>query len=99
MIITNAQGGYYGKSNKLTRSLFDEIRKRYNDAGYDLPKLIFWNVNSRTKTIPLIENELGVILLSGFSQNILKMVMSNNYNPYEVLIEILDSERYNAIKV
>ena len=94
-----AQGGYYGKSNKLTRSLFDEIRKRYNDAGYDLPKLIFWNVNSRTKTIPLIENELGVILLSGFSQNVLKMVMSNNYNPYEVLIEILDSERYNAIKV
>jgi len=94
-----AQGGYYSKSNALTRPLFDEIRKRYNDAGYDLPKLIFWNVNSRTKTIPLIENELGVTLISGFSQNVLKMVMSNKYNPYEVLIEVLDSERYKVIKV
>ncbi len=94
-----AQGGYYSKSNALTRPLFDEIRKRYNDAGYDLPKLIFWNVNSRTKTIPLIENELGVTLISGFSQNVLKMVMSNKYNPYGVLIEVLDSERYKAIKV
>lgn len=90
--------GYYN-SNRITKPLFDEIKERYNKAGYDLPKLIFWNVNSRTKTIPLIENELGVILFSGFSQNVLKMVMSNKYNPYEVLIETLDSERYEAIKV
>ena len=87
------------KSNELTKPLFDEIKKRYKNAGYNLPKLIFWNVNSRTKTIPLIENELGVTLVSGFSQNVLKMVMSNKYNPYEVLMEILDSERYNAITV
>ena len=94
-----AQRSYFSKSNELTKPLFDEIRKRYDNAGYNLPKLIFWNVNSRTKTIPLIENELGVTLLSGFSQNVLKMVMSNKYNPYEVLIEVLDSERYKAIKV
>ena len=81
----------------LTRSLFEEIGKKYEMAGYKLPKLIFWNVNSRTKAIPLTENELGVTLISGFSQNVLKMVMSNKYNPYEVLIEMLDSERYYGI--
>ena len=90
--------GYYNTQN-LTKTLFDEIRDRYNKSGYDLPKLIFWNVNSRTKTIPLIENELGVTLVSGFSQNVLKMVMSNNYDPYEVLIETLDGERYHPIEV
>ena len=94
-----AQGYYFNKGHKLTKPLFDEIKDRFNQSGYDLPKLIFWNVNSRTKTIPLIENELGVTLVSGFSQNVLKMVMSNKFNPYEVLIETLDSERYNSIIV
>lgn len=99
MEFDRAQGHYFNNSSGLTKPLFDEIKQRYAEAGYDLPKLIFWNVNSRTKTIPLIENELGVTLVSGFSQNVLKMVMSNNYNPYEVLIETLDSERYASIKV
>lgn len=94
-----AQSFSFNKSNVLTKTLFDEIREKYNKAGYDLPKLIFWNVNSRTKTIPLSENKLGVTLVSGFSQNVLKMVMSNKYDPYEVLIETLDGERYKAIKV
>lgn len=84
---------------KLTKSLFDEIKERYAQSDYDLPRLIFWNVNSRTKTIPLRENKLGVTLVSGFSQNVLKMVMSNKYDPYEVLIETLDSERYNPIQI
>ena len=65
--------------------------------GYKLPKLIFWNVNSRTNTIPLIENELGVTLVSGFSQNVLNMVMSNKYDPYEVLLDIINSPRYDKI--
>ena len=83
----------------LTESLFDTIKNKYKEHGYMLPKLIFWNVNSRTKTIPLVENELGVILVSGFSQNVLKMVMSNKYNPYDVLIETICSERYDKVIV
>ena len=79
--------------------MFDEIKERYAQSDYDLPRLIFWNVNSRTKTIPLRENKLGVTLVSGFSQNVLKMVMSNKYDPYDVLIETLDSERYKPIKI
>ena len=87
------------ESNPLTTTLFDEIKERFNRVGYNLPKLIFWNVNSRTNTIPLMDNELGVTLVSGFSQNVLKMVMSNKYNPYEVLIETITNKRYDLVKV
>lgn len=92
-----AQKGWYGSDTILTESLFDSIKQKYIANGYNLPKLIFWNVNSRTQTIPLVENELGVVLVSGFSQNVLKMVMSNNCNAYEVLIETITSERYDQI--
>lgn len=94
-----AQRGWGSRNTPLTEPLFDEIKERYNNAGYDLPRLIFWNVASRTGTIPLTQNELGVALVSGFSQNVLKMVMSTKYDPYEVLIETLDSPRYDRVKV
>lgn len=77
--------------------LFEKIKKDYENKGYKLPKLVFWNVCSRTNTIPLNENESGVILVSGFSVNTIKMVMSNNLNPWEVLKETLDSDRYKIV--
>lgn len=98
MEFDEAQTIWRSSAPVLTQPLFDLIKRRYSDAGYALPKLIFWNVNSRTKTIPLVENELGVALVSGFSQNVLKMVMTNNLNPYDILIETITSPRYDAIK-
>jgi hypothetical protein len=78
--------------------LFKVIAKKYEDAGYKLPRLVFWNVNSRTGTIPVKENDLGVALVSGFSTNICKMVMSGNTDPYECLLETLNSKRYDAVE-
>lgn len=97
MEFDEAQRMWRSSDPVLTQPLFDLIKRRYSDAGYALPKLIFWNVNSRTQTIPLVENELGVALVSGFSQNVLKMVMTNNLNPYDILVEAITSPRYDAI--
>ena len=86
------------RRNRPNQRLFEIIAQRYADAGYQLPRLLFWNVNSRTDTIPVKENELGVALVSGFSVNIVKMVMSNKLDPYECLLETLNSERYAPIE-
>lgn len=88
-------GGYGG--NRPNAKLFQTIAKRYAEAGYQIPRMVFWNVNSRTGTIPIIENDLGVALVSGFSTNIVKMVMSGKTDPYECLLETLNSERYAPI--
>ena len=99
MEFDSAQTYLCDNANPLSKSLFEVIAKRYEHAGYSLPRLIFWNVNSRTHTIPLTENELGVALVSGYSQNVLKMVMSCRYDPYAVLIETITDPRYDKIKV
>ena len=78
--------------------LFNEIAKRYSDAGYKMPRLVFWNVNSRTGTIPVKENKLGVALVSGFSVNVAKMVISGKTDPFECLLETLNSERYTPVE-
>ena len=96
--VSNSYRGGYGRNKGVDSRLFQVITKRYEDAGYKLPRLVFWNVNSRTGTIPVIENDLGVALVSGFSTNIVKMVMSGQTDPYECLLETLNTERYAPIE-
>lgn len=106
MIITDgefdAMTGDYdydsGRYSHADQKLFDGIAAKWNAAGYKLPRLVFWNVNSRTGTIPLGENELGVALVSGFSPMIADMVMSGELDPYKVLVDKLMSDRYEPVR-
>lgn len=78
--------------------LFETITKEYELQGYKMPKLVFWNVASRTNTIPLTENSNGVALLSGYSTNIVRMVLSDNLDAFEILKEQLMDKRYDAVE-
>lgn len=77
--------------------MFTAIAESYHEVGYELPRLIFWNINSRTNTIPIRTNKLGVSLVSGFSVNTFKMVLDNELDPLKNLIKVLDSDRYKPI--
>lgn len=87
----NWRGGY-------DVNLFSYLQKQYEKYGYNLPKLVFLNTNvSGNKTIPITQNKLGAILLSGYSTQLMKMVMSNECDPWLALKKTLDSERYSSI--
>lgn len=77
--------------------LFDSITKRFEQAGYTLPRIVFWNVASRTNTIPLRGGPNGVVLVSGYSPNAMKMVMSGELDPYKCLVKTLMTLRYDAV--
>ena len=94
---TNTRSYSYGR-NRPSQKLFDAIAQKYARAGYKMPRLVFWNVNSRTGTIPVKENDFGVALVSGFSVNVAKMVMSGKTDPFECLLETLNSERYSPVE-
>lgn len=79
-------------------TLFETIGRHFAGYGYRMPKLVFWNVNSRTNVIPVRENELGVGLVSGFSLQVCKMVLSNELDPFRCLKKTLDSERYRKVE-
>lgn len=89
----NSATGY-----STNKTLFDKISKKFEINGLKMPRLIFWNLCSRTNTIPLKENDLGVALVSGFSQNILNMVLKGNLDPYLNLVEVLNTDRYNPVE-
>lgn len=80
------------------QTLFDGIKSAWKRAGYTMPDIVFWNVNSRTNTIPVSKNECGVILVSGFSVNNAKMILSGEVDPWMALKSVLDSDRYKVIE-
>ena len=78
-------------------NLFKSIAAKWKASGYDLPGVTFWNVASRTNTVPMQQNKLGVKLLSGFSQNAIEMVMGDEKTPFDALKKVLLSDRYAPI--
>lgn len=76
---------------------FDRIAKKFEMAGYKLPRVTFWNVNSRTNTIPMKENENGVVLVSGFSPSSIRAVMSGELDPYKALLACFTVQRYDKV--
>ena len=103
----------HGNDDGWNETLFDSIRKKYEAAGYEIPRLIFWNVAAQKTTIPEIKNDLGLVLLSGYSKNIMDMICENNFemeivneegkvekvqlSPEEVLKNKVYSERYDEV--
>lgn len=81
-------------ATNVGETLFDKIRDNFTVHGYKVPRLAFWNVMSRTCTVPIQSNELGVSLISGFSPSSIKMVLSGQSDPFSALLEVLNSERY-----
>lgn len=83
------------------KTFFEKMREKFNNAGYELPKVVFWNVNgSYGQQSPVLKDTPNVMLVSGFSQNVFKaLIEQKEYNPYESMIEILDGERYAPIKL
>lgn len=76
---------------------FDNFKKRFQEFGYELPKVTFWNLRSRSGSIPMTENSLGVALVSGYSPTCVKAVMSGKLDPYGALMDCIFVERYDKI--
>ena len=74
-------------------STFDFYKQKFEEAGYELPEIVFWNVAARSTHLPVTENEKGVKLVSGASANIFADVLSGDLKvitPYEFMLKMLE---------
>jgi hypothetical protein len=77
---------------------FKAIQKKYEAAGYALPTIVFWNVQSRNDQTPVTQDERGVFLVSGCSPSIFeKAVKAEATTPMQMMLEVLDKPRYEPI--
>ena len=91
----DAQRGYYGSGRN---SLMENIEIKWNQAGYKMPKLIYWNVNAATGAgnIPMKDKD-GVTYVSGASPVIFEQILKGKTGQ-DLMLDKLLSDRYEPIK-
>lgn len=97
VVISDMEIDYCGNKNW---SFYDKMESKFRKAGYVIPNIIFWNVNSRHDVFHADATRKGVQLASGQSVTVFKQVLQNlGYNPIEAMENTINSERYDCITV
>lgn len=76
---------------------FENAKAHFAAAGYQLPDIVFWNVNSRSRQQPVKANDRGVALVSGCTPRIFSMALQGELDPMGYMMQIIGSERYAPI--
>ena len=79
-------------------TFYDSMSKNYAAAGYQLPNVIFWNVNARHEAFQTSSTHKGVQFASGQSTAVFKSILANiGKTPYEAMIDTLSDPAYDII--
>ncbi len=104
-LLTDGQFDQQTKGSGST--VFQNAKKSFSNHGYQLPTIIFWNLRTTADPrMPVTAHETGCVMISGWSQNILKSILAaldvtdiKVPNPYECMLEVLNGERYNVLQL
>lgn len=82
---------------KFDDSAMKMIERKYEAAGYEMPKIVFWNLNA-ADNVPVKFDKSGVALVSGFSPSILKAVLAadmESFSPEAIMRKAVCIPRYD----
>lgn len=94
-IISDMEFNHCTENADLTN--FENAKRKFEEAGYALPNIVFWNVQSRQNNLPVSKNEQGVTLVSGASPRVFAMLKDGKLTPYEFMLSVIGNERYAKI--
>lgn len=79
-------------------SAMQMIERKFTDAGYEVPQIVFWNLNAYDNA-PVKADKSGVALVSGFSPAIVKAVLSadmSQFTPEGIMLKAIMIDRYEV---
>jgi hypothetical protein len=77
---------------------FSMIESMYRQAGYSVPKIIFWNLTANSGSLPVTADKSGAALVSGYSPASLTAIFNNDFEqftPENIMLTALNNSRYN----
>ena len=81
-------------SEREIDTVIEAQARKWRQYGYEVPRVIFWNLDARHDNIPAIGE--GFSYVSGFSMNMVECILSGK-DGVDLMLEKLNSERYQAI--
>ncbi len=93
----------FDKASKFDDNAYQMIEEKFKESGYELPMIFFWNLRSKEDCVPVDEDQKGVGLISGFNPVILKNTLigdiEKNPTPLEIMLKVINSDRYNKVSI
>ena len=90
--------GYRHDAGKWNPTAQQMIEKMYKDAGYKMPQIVYWNIQSRNGGVPVSFDTQGTALVSGFSPAIMTSLLGGDIeSPQQIMDKTILSERYAQI--
>ena len=81
-------------------TFYDTMKAKYQSFGYELPNIVFWNVNSIKNTYQASFDRKGVQLASGSSATVFaSLTEGKDMTPYDYMCSVLNAKRYAPISV
>jgi len=79
-------------------SAMEMIERKFEAAGYEVPKVVFWNIsNGRNEQAPVTFDKEGTALVSGFSPAITKSILrAENFTPRDIMLDTINAPRYDV---
>lgn len=96
---TRSSGWYRSESVPEWNSTAQQmIEKMYAEAGYKCPKIVYWNIQSRSGDVPVAFDKTGAALISGFSPAIMTSLLgADEFTPIAIMDKTIMSERYEKV--
>jgi hypothetical protein len=73
------------------------IERKFADAGYTMPQVVFWNLNS-SGNVPVKADKTGAALVSGFSPSIMTALLAadlDQFTPEGIMLKTVMVPRYD----
>lgn len=87
-------------SSRNDKTNFQVMQQKYENAGYKMPRVVWWNVASRNDNFPIRSDDSGTALVSGCSPSILKSLLSAiTFDPLSIVYETVNTPRYERVQV
>ncbi len=97
IVISDMEIDYCGNKDW---TFYDKTADRFRKYGYDIPNIIFWNVNSRNDVFHADASRKGVQLVGGQSVTIFRQLMGCiGKTPIEMMEAVINGERYSSITI
>jgi len=96
-----------GSTDRLETD-YQQIERKFNTAGYDVPKIVFWNLRESTaSSTPVLYDKVGTAMVSGWSGQLLKlfledggsMIDAEEFSPEYVMMQAIERPAYDVLKV
>lgn len=87
--------GHRNDAKAQTRTMMENMRLKWKRAGYNLPKMVYWCVDSRRDTF--LDDGPDVTYVSGSSAVLFEQI-AKGVTAQDLMFEKLDSKRYSVIE-